>query len=158
MCRQCNKSGGEELLRCGACQQVYYCNRDCQKKNWKQHKMLCAALKTVASGSVGFTKAVIKEGEGKLPSRGANCAVHYTGTLINGNKFDSSRDRGTPFEFRVGTGQVIKGWDEGVATMRPGERAYLVCSPDYAYGASGSPPVIPPNSTLVFDVELISFN
>jgi FK506-binding protein 1 len=90
-----------------------------------------------------------------FPSRPA---VHYTGTLTNGNKFDSSRDRGSPFVFTIGVGQVIKAWDEGVATMSVGERANLTASPDYAYGARGFPPVIPPNSTLIFDVELISIN
>ena len=80
-----------------------------------------------------------------------------TGTLENGNKFDSSRDRGQHFEFKIGAGQVIKGWDEGVATMKVGEKAMLKCSPDYAYGARGYPPVIPPNATLNFEVELFGF-
>lgn len=81
----------------------------------------------------------------------------YVGTLTNGNKFDSSRDRGRPFQFKLGQGQVIRGWDEGVAQMSIGEKATLTCSPDYAYGARGFPPVIPPNSTLVFEVELLGF-
>lgn len=79
-----------------------------------------------------------------------------TGTLTNGNKFDSSRDRGKPFEFKIGQGAVIKGWDEGVAQMSKGQRAKLTCSPDYAYGARGYPPIIPGNSVLIFDVELIN--
>ena len=79
----------------------------------------------------------------------------FAGTLTNGNKFDSSRDRGKPFEFKIGQGNVIKGWDEGVAQMSKGQRAKLTCSPDYAYGARGFPPVIPANSVLIFDVELI---
>ena len=78
-----------------------------------------------------------------------------TGTLTNGKKFDSSRDRGKPFEFKIGQGNVIKAWDEGVAQMSKGQRAKLTCSPDYAYGARGFPPVIPANSILIFDVELI---
>jgi len=83
--------------------------------------------------------------------------VHYTGTLANGNKFDSSRDRGKPFQFRIGTGEVIRGWDEGVAKMSKGQRAKLTISPDYGYGAQGAGGVIPPNAQLIFDVELIDF-
>ena len=83
--------------------------------------------------------------------------VHYTGTLENGSVFDSSRNKGRPFQFKLGLGQVIKGWDEGVAQLSKGQRATLKCSPDYAYGASGAGGVIPPNATLNFDVELISF-
>ena len=77
------------------------------------------------------------------------------GTLTDGSKFDSSKDRGRPFEFRIGVGQVIKGWDEGMAKMSVGQVAKLTCTPDYAYGERGMPPVIPPSSTLVFEVELI---
>eukprot|EP00894_Picocystis_sp_ML_P003619 jgi/Pico_ML_1/54136/g4554.t2 len=80
----------------------------------------------------------------------------WTGTLANGQKFDSSRDRGEKFRFRIGVGQVIRGWDEGVMQMSVGERATLTCTPDYGYGPRGFPPVIPPNSTLVFDVELFA--
>jgi len=94
-------------------------------------------------------------GDGKtFPKRGQTVVVHYTGTLTNGKKFDSSRDRGQYFEFKIGVGQVIRGWDDGVMQMSVGQRAQLVCSPDFAYGPGGIPGVIPPNSTLLFDVEL----
>jgi FK506-binding protein 1 len=98
----------------------------------------------------------ITPGDGRtFPKNGQTVVVHYTGTFTNGKKFDSSRDRGSPFKFKIGQGQVIKGWDEGVAQLSVGQRAKLTCSPDYAYGARGHPGVIPPNSTLIFDVELI---
>lgn len=82
--------------------------------------------------------------------------MHYTGTLQDGTKFDSSRDRGQPFSFKIGVGQVIKGWDAGVAEMKIGERSILTIQPDYGYGARGIPGVIPQNAVLVFDVELLS--
>lgn len=98
----------------------------------------------------------ISPGDGQtFPKTGQTVVVHYTGTLENGTKFDSSRDRGVPFKFRIGKGEVIKGWDEGVAQLSVGQRARLVCSPDYAYGSRGHPGIIPPNATLIFDVELL---
>jgi len=81
--------------------------------------------------------------------------MHYRGTLTNGKQFDASYDRGTPFQFQIGVGQVIKGWDEGMARMSVGQVAKLTCTPDYAYGERGFPPVIPPSSTLIFEVELL---
>lgn len=90
-----------------------------------------------------------------FPKNGQTVVVHYTGTLDNGTKFDSSRDRGQPFKFKIGKGEVIRGWDEGVAQLSVGQRAKLICSPDFAYGPRGHPGVIPPNATLTFDVELI---
>eukprot|EP00877_Chromochloris_zofingiensis_P009241 jgi/Chrzof1/4570/Cz14g18200.t1 len=106
--------------------------------------------------TMGVTRDVIKEGDNTTyPKTGQQVSVHYTGTLQNGQKFDSSRDRGQPFKFNIGRGQVIRGWDEGVAQMSVGERAKLTISPDYGYGAQGAGGVIPPNATLIFDVELL---
>src|SRR5215510_14328738 len=97
----------------------------------------------------------IKEGTGPAAKAGQTVVVHYVGTLTNGKKFDSSRDRGQGFKFSLGAGQVIKGWDQGVAGMKVGSLRKLTIPPHLAYGASGFPPVIPPNSTLVFEVELL---
>ncbi|XP_066154274.1 FK506-binding protein 59-like [Euwallacea fornicatus] len=103
-------------------------------------------------------KKILKEGTGdSLVPEGSRVQVHYTGTLLNGEKFDSSRDRNTPFEFELGKGSVIKGWDIGVASMKKGEQAILTCGPEYAYGALGNLPLIPPDSTLKFDVEVIDW-
>ncbi|KAM9350249.1 peptidyl-prolyl cis-trans isomerase FKBP1A-like [Symphorus nematophorus] len=104
---------------------------------------------------MGVTVETIRPGDGKtFPKRGATVRVHYIGTLTNGKQFDSSRGR-PPFEFKLGAGQVIPAWDEGVAQMSVGQIAKLTCSPDYAYGSEGYPPVIPPNATLIFEVELL---
>jgi FKBP-type peptidyl-prolyl cis-trans isomerase len=94
-------------------------------------------------------------GQGKEATPGRPVSVHYTGWLPNGEKFDSSRDRNQPFGFTLGAGEVIAGWDEGVAGMKVGGRRKLVIPPDLAYGTAGAPPDIPPGATLVFDVELL---
>jgi len=105
-----------------------------------------------------WTKEILTVGTGAQPQKGQKCSMHYTGTLTDGSKFDSSRDRGQAFEFTIGVGQVIKGWDEGVMTMKIGERANLTCPYTYAYGEQGYPGVIPPKATLIFDVELLGCN
>lgn len=97
----------------------------------------------------------IKVGEGREVKSGDMIVIHYKGTLLDGTKFDSSYDRGTPFETRIGVGQVIKGWDEGVIGMKIGGKRKLTIPPDKAYGNRGAGP-IPPNSALIFDVELIN--
>eukprot|EP01018_Ginkgo_biloba_P006255 Gb_32981 [translate_table: standard] len=110
-------------------------------------------------GKQGLKKLLVKEGEGwETPETGDEVEVHYTGTLLDGTKFDSSRDRETPFKFKLGQGQVIKGWDLGIATMKKGENAVFTIPPELAYGESGSPPTIPANATLKFDVELLSWS
>ncbi|HWH72525.1 MAG TPA: FKBP-type peptidyl-prolyl cis-trans isomerase [Candidatus Sulfotelmatobacter sp.] len=98
----------------------------------------------------------LTSGTGAAPKRGDTVTVHYTGWLTDGTKFDSSVDRKEPFSFVLGNGQVIRGWDEGVAAMRIGDKARLTIPPDLAYGPQGYPGVIPPNATLIFEVELLS--
>jgi peptidylprolyl isomerase len=114
--------------------------------------------KTMTTAS-GLQITDTKVGTGAQPQSGQTCVMHYTGWLYNngtkGAKFDSSLDRGEPFEFAIGQGQVIKGWDEGVATMKVGGKRTLIIPPQLGYGARGAGGVIPPNATLIFDVELL---
>ena len=114
-----------------------------------------ANVTTTASG-LSYVDVVV--GTGPTPKPGQRCTVHYTGTLENGKKFDSSRDRNEPFTFTIGQGQVIKGWDEGVSTMKVGGRRTLTIPASLGYGARGAAGVIPPNATLIFDVELLGVN
>jgi len=111
-----------------------------------------ATLQTTPSG---LKYSIDREGTGAHPQPGQVVSVHYTGWLTDGTKFDSSRDRGQPLEFPIGRGRVIRGWDEGVAAMKIGERRTLVIPPGLGYGTRGSPGVIPPNATLVFQIELL---
>jgi hypothetical protein len=120
-------------------------------------------LSTRESGKVGAeitTSSGLKfvdlvEGTGASPRLGQTVSVHYTGTLEDGTKFNSSRDRQEPYQFQIGLGTVIKGWDEGVMTMKLGGRRKLIIPASLGYGALGKPPKIPPNATLIFDVELV---
>jgi hypothetical protein len=116
----------------------------------------------VAERRIGFTMQpsglgikTIKEGTGELPPSGKNVIVHYTGYLEDGTKFDSSVDRGQPFSFTLGAGQVIKGWDEGIAKLKVGTKAILLIPASLGYGSRGAGGVIPPNATLFFEVELL---
>lgn len=117
-----------------------------------------AGKKTMTTAS-GLQITDTVEGTGATPKTGQTCVMHYTGWLytngIKGKKFDSSVDRNEPFEFPIGKGRVIKGWDEGVATMKVGGKRTLIIPPALGYGASGAGGVIPPNAVLMFDVELL---
>ncbi len=121
---------------------------DIVTQKWPNAKQTPSGLKYVVTAS----------GSGDKPSRGDMVKAHYRGVLLNGNKFDSSYDRNEPFSFAVGKGMVIKGWDEAFLDMQKGEKRTLIIPPNLGYGERGYPPVIPANSTLVFDVELIDFS
>ena len=106
----------------------------------------------------GLRYVEIEKGDGDVPQSGQTVVVHYTGSLADGTKFDSSRDRDRPFSFKLGQGQVIQGWEEGIATMHVGGRRQLIIPPELGYGQKGAGGVIPPNATLIFDVELLKIS
>lgn len=110
---------------------------------------------TEVTTASGLKYIDMTEGTGATPRNGQTLSVHYIGTLQNGTKFDSSYDRGRPYVFKLGTGSVIKGWDEGLLTMKVGGKRKLIIPPDLGYGPRGNPPNIPGNATLLFEVELV---
>lgn len=109
-------------------------------------------METTASG---LKYEEIEEGTGPVPQKGQSVQVHYTGWLTDGTKFDSSHGRGQPLEFKLGVGQVIQGWDDGLSTMKVGGKRKLMIPPELGYGARGAGGVIPPNAELVFEVHLV---
>lgn len=121
----------------------------------KQDKTVELKLDNQKMNKQGMEVEILKEGTGAVAKNGDTVSVHYTGTLENGTKFDSSVDRGTPFEFTIGAGQVISGWDIGVEGMKIGEKRKLIIPAALAYGERGAGGVIPPNATLIFEVELL---
>lgn len=135
----------------------YLESKDPDLRQQKALEELAAKYPTAQTTPSGLRYVVLKEGSGPTPAVGSNVTAHYTGTLLNGTKFDSSVDRGTPFKFAVGRGQVIKGWDEAFLAMKKGEKRTLIIPANLAYGERATGP-IPANSTLLFDVELIDFN
>lgn len=140
---------------------VAYAVTACAKKKQETQSATPAPATAASAASNGATTSsglkyeVLREGNGPVAKAGQTVSVHYTGWLTDGTKFDSSVDRGQPFSFALGAGQVIKGWDEGVAGMKVGEKRKLTIPSDLGYGQRGAGNVIPPNATLVFDVELL---
>jgi FKBP-type peptidyl-prolyl cis-trans isomerase len=154
------------IIREGKVAKVFDANKvfeatqaDLISKQTKKKEKVKAALKKLTEGATftesGLAYFMIKEGEGVQAAAGDTVSVHYTGKLADGTKFDSSHDRNAPIEFPLGKGKVIKGWDEGIALMKAGGKATFIIPPDLAYGDRGAGGVIPPNATLIFEVELM---
>ncbi|KAK1365961.1 peptidyl-prolyl cis-trans isomerase FKBP65 [Heracleum sosnowskyi] len=130
-----------------------------ENKSLPQVESRVSNMTHINIGNQGLQKKILRKGNSwKTPSLGDQIQVHYSVCLEDGEQFNSSRSNGKPFAFKLGQCEVIKGWDEGIATMKKGERAILTIPPELAYGEIGCPPLIPPNSTLVFDIELLSWN
>jgi peptidylprolyl isomerase len=127
------------------------------ESNKEKNKMADPNAKEVTTPS-GLKSQDLVVGKGESPKPGQRVKVHYTGWLTDGTKFDSSVDRGEAFTFQIGVGQVIRGWDEGVASMKVGGKRKLIIPPQLGYGAGGAGGVIPPNATLIFEVELLGVN
>ncbi|MFZ3158131.1 MAG: FKBP-type peptidyl-prolyl cis-trans isomerase [Smithella sp.] len=127
-----------------------------QEKVAKEEALIKEKYPNAIRTSSGLMYIILKEGNGATPTSGALIEAHYTGRLLDGTKFDSSVDRGKPFLFVVGKGDVIKGWDEAFLSMKKGEKRILIIPPGLAYGDKGMR-TIPPNETLIFEVELINF-
>ena len=125
---------------------------DAQTKRRRTPPRVSPAAITTPSG---LTYLITKKGTGRQPKKGETIVVHYTGMLTNGVKFDSSRDRNEPLAFKLGAGRVIKGWDEGFSKLRVGDHAILIIPSDLAYGSQGAGDVIPPDSKLIFVVEVV---
>jgi len=121
----------------------------------RQDEIIDLKLNNQKMDKQGVQIEILKEGTGAIAKKGDTVSVHYVGTLENGTKFDSSVDRGTPFEFSLGAGQVIPGWDIGVEGMKVGEARKLVIPSELAYGSSGKGNVIPPDAMLIFEVQLL---
>lgn len=135
---------------------MFFKDKEEGSANVSQSNGLASVSEALPENELKIEDSVV--GTGKEAIIGSQIAVHYTGTLLDGTKFDSSVDRGIPFEFTLGVGQVIKGWDQGVQGMKEGGKRKLTIPSDLAYGDNGIPPVIPPKSVLVFEVELLKVN
>jgi len=141
------------LLSATVCLAMVFLATGCKQESVKKEAEKVEAKEITTP--TGLKYVDYKIGEGAQPQAGQTVIVHYTGTLTNGQKFDSSVDRGQPFSFTLGRGMVIKGWDEGLASMKIGGKRKLIIPPELGYGARGAGGVIPPNATLLFDVELL---